>query len=121
MGQDDTREHSDYNVIASNFIDYLSSIMVSRMLSFLDGNGLLDNNTYVDLPNLMLRVKMTRLGEGEWRVRRIAEKDAALLEKPGLLLTRSAERGQEARTPQGLGGLQPRKKRSKKGDPGPAS
>ena len=76
MEQDDTREHSDYSVIASDFIDCLSSVMVSRMLSFLERNGLLDSNTHGDILNLMLRVKMTRVGEGEWRLRRIAEKDA---------------------------------------------
>ena len=122
MEQDDTREHSDYNVIASNFIDYLSSIMVSRMLNFLGRNGLLDNNTYGDILNLMLRVKMTRVGEGEWRVRRIAEKDAALLEKTGLLIRPVVPKEVKKRgRPKGSKDSQPRKKRSKKGDPDLAS
>ena len=63
MEQDDTREHSDYSVIASDFIDCLSSVMVSRMLSFLERNGLLDSNTHGDILSLMLRVKMTRVRE----------------------------------------------------------
>lgn len=117
MEQDDTREHSDYSVIASNFIDYLSSIMVSRMLGFLDRNGLLDNNTYGDILNLMLRVKMTRVGEGEWRVRRIAEKDAELLERTGLLIRPVVPKEVKKRgRPKGSKDSQPRKKRSKKAD-----
>ncbi len=122
MEQDDTREHSDYSVIASNFIDYLSSIMVSRMLNFLGRNGLLDNNTYGDILNLMLRLKMTRVGEGEWRVRRIAEKDAILLEKTGLLIRPAVPKEVKKRgRPKGSKDSQPRKKRSKKGDPDLAS
>lgn len=85
MELDDTREHSDYSVIASNFIDYLASIMVSRMLVYLDDHRLLDKNTYGDLNKLMLRIKMTRLADGEWKVRRIAKVDAELLERMELL------------------------------------
>ncbi len=44
MKQDDIREHSDYSVIASNFIDRRSSIMVSRVPTFLDGQRLLGSN-----------------------------------------------------------------------------
>ena len=86
MGMDTTREHSDYNVIASNFIDYLSSIMCARMITYLDDRKLLDNNTYGDILDLLLRVKMTRTsGDSEWRVRKIAQTDADLIEKIGIL------------------------------------
>lgn len=122
MEQDDTRENSDYSVIASNFIDYLSSIMVSRMLNFLDGTGLLANNTYGDILNLMLRAKMTRVGEGEWRVRRIAEKDAELLEKTGLLIRPVVPKEVKKRgRPKGSKDTRPRKKRAKKSDSDTAS
>lgn len=122
MEQDDTREHSDYSVIASNFIDYLSSIMVSRMLTFLDGHELLNSNTYGDMLNLMLRIKMTRIGEGEWKVRRIAEKDAELLEKTGLLIRPVVPKEVKKRgRPKGSKDSVPRKKMTKKTDSDPAS
>ncbi len=115
MELDDTREHSDYNVIASNFIDHLSSIMVSRMLTFLGDRGLLDNNTYGDLLNLMLRIKMTRVGEGEWKVRRIADKDADMLEKTGLLIRPIVPKEVKTRgRPKGSKDSVPRKRRGKK-------
>jgi len=118
MEQDDAREHSDYSAITSNYIDYLSSIMVPHMLSFLDRNKLLDSNTCGDILNLMLRIKMTRVGEGEWRVRRIAEKDTVLLEKTGLLIRPVVPKEVKKHgRPKGSKDFQPRKKRSKKGDP----
>ncbi len=86
MEMDTTREHSDYTVIAGNFIDYLASVMCARMLIYLDNRKLLDKNTYGDIMDLLLRVKMTRTsGDSEWRVRKIALTDAELVEKTGIL------------------------------------
>ncbi len=74
MGMDTTREHSGHTTIAS------------RMMIYLDERDLLDNNTYGDIIDLLLRVKMTRTsGESEWRVRKIAQIDADFVEKIGIL------------------------------------
>ena len=86
IGMDNTREHSDYSVIASNFVNRLSSIMLSNMFRFLNENNLLDNHTYGEILRLLLRIKMTRTsGDNRWKVRRIAEIDVEILEKIDLL------------------------------------
>ena len=81
---DDTREHSDYSVIGSNFINYLASIMSSRMLNLFESSGVLEKNTYGDVMRLLQRLKKTRVGEGEWQVRRIAKVDVEEVQKLGL-------------------------------------
>ncbi len=115
MEPDDAEERSVYNIIASNFVDCLSSIMVSRMLTFLDSRGLLNNNTYGDIMNLMIGTKMTRIGEGEWKIRRIAEEDAKLLKKTGLLIGPAVPKEAKKRgRPKGSKDSAPRKKKTEK-------
>lgn len=86
MEMDDTREHSDYSIIASNFVNHLSSIMLSNMFRFLDENNLLDNHTCGEILRLLLRIKMIRTsGDNGRKVRRIVEADVEILEKIVLL------------------------------------
>lgn len=114
MEMDDTREHSDYSVIASNFVNYLASIMLSNMFRFLDEKGLLNNYTYGEILKLLLRIKMTRIScNGEWKVCRIAETDAEVLEKIGLLSRPVVPKEIKKRgRPKGSKDAKPRKKRS---------
>lgn len=116
MGMDDTREHSDYSVIASNFVYYIAAYMQSVLLEHLDGLGLLDRRTYGDNMRLLKRIKMTRVSEdAEWRVRRIAETDAEVLEKMGLLYRPTVPKEIKKRgRPKGSKDRKPRKRRSKK-------
>lgn len=86
MGLDTTGVQSDYNVIASNFVDYLASIMVADSLTFFDDLGLLEKNTYGDLMNVMRRMKMTRTADGQWRLNKVAKVDLGIIEKTGLLV-----------------------------------
>lgn len=114
MEMDDTREHSDYSVIASNFVNHLASIMLSNMFRFLDERKLLDDRTYGEINRLLLRIKMTRTSaDGEWKVRRIAETDAEILEKIGLLSRPIVPKEIKKRgRPKGSKDTKPRKKRS---------
>lgn len=116
MGMDDTREHSDYTVIASNFVYYIAAYMQSVLMDRLDGLGLLDDRTYGDNLDLLKRIKMTRVSEdAEWRTRRIALADAEVLERMGLLYRPVVPREVKKRgRPKGSKDKAPRKKRSKK-------
>lgn len=117
MEMDDTREHSDYSVIASNFVNHLASIMLSNMFRFLDERKLLDDRTYGEILGLLLRLKMTRTsGNGEWKVRRIAETDAELLERIGLLCRPIVPKEIKKKgRPKGSKDSKPRKKKSENG------
>lgn len=114
MDMDDTREHSDYSVIASNFVNHLASIMLSNMFRFLDERKLLDDRAYGEVLGLLMRIKMTRTSSsGEWKVRRIAETDAEVLEKTGLLIRPIVPKEIKKRgRPKGSKDTKPRKKRS---------
>lgn len=114
MEMDDTREHSDYSVIASNFVNHLASIMLSEMFGFLDGRGLLEKHTYGDILGLLMRIKMTRTSDdGEWKVRRIAATDAEALEKIGLLTRPIVPKEVKKRgRPKGSKDSKPRKKKA---------
>ena len=116
MGMDDTREHSDYSVIASNFIYYIAAYMQSTLMDHLDGLGLLENRTYGDNMGLLKRIKMTRVSDdAEWKVRRIAETDADVLEKMGLLYRPVVPKEVKKRgRPKGSKDKVPRKSRYKK-------
>ena len=116
MGMDDTREHSDYSVIGSNFIYYIAAYMQSVLIDHLDGLGLLDNRTYGDNMRLLKRIKMTRISDdAEWKVRRIAEADAEILEKMGLLYRPIVPKEAKKRgRPKGSKDKAPRKPRCKK-------
>ena len=109
--------HSDYSVIASNFVNHLASIMLSNMFRFLDERKLLDDRTYDEILGLLLRIKMTRTsGNGEWKVRRIAETDAELLERIGLLCRPIIPKEVKKRgRPKGSKDSKPRKKKSENG------
>jgi len=114
MEMDDTREESDYTVIGSNFINYLASIMHSRMLVYLDDRGLLDNETFGNLMNLLLRIKMVRNSRDDsWRPVRIAEVDVLNIEKIGLLKRPIVPKEVKKKgRPKGSKDKHPRKKRS---------
>lgn len=115
MEMDDTREHSDYSVIASNFIDYLASIMLSRMLCFVDDKGLLKKNTFGDIMHLLSMLKMTQTGpDREWSVRRLPNTDIGTIESLGILYRPVVPREVKPRgRPKGSRDSVPRKRRTK--------
>jgi hypothetical protein len=116
---DDTREHSDYSVIGSNFINYLASIMSSRMLNLFESSGVLDKNTYGDVMRLLQRLKKTRVGNGEWQVRRIAKADIDEVQKMRLFdvpIVPSEPKKKPGR-PKGSKDKVPRKRKSANAEP----
>ncbi|MCQ2071396.1 MAG: transposase, partial [archaeon] len=85
LEMDDTREHSDYSVIASNFVNFLASVMLSRLMDRFDKKGLLEKNTFGDVMHVLRKAKMVRTDrEGGWKVCRMTVKDADLLVETGL-------------------------------------
>ena len=117
LGDDTTDEESDYAVQASQFIDHLASIMATRMRNRFLEAGLLRDKTYGQVYNLLLRLKMTRESDGEnWKLRRIADKDAETSAVLGLIikpivpvLPKEGKRGR----PKGSKDRKPRQKRGK--------
>lgn len=110
---DDTREHSDYSVIASEFVNSLATCCSSRMFNFLESKGILEDMTFGQARGLLERMKMTRVLDGEWKVRRIAKVDAEAVEKLGLInrpVVPVEKRGRGR--PKGSRDTKPRKRRT---------
>ncbi|MBR1973415.1 MAG: transposase [Candidatus Methanomethylophilaceae archaeon] len=116
---DDTRVQSDYSEIGSDFVDFLSVLMGSRMLNaFHDTEGMNDW-TFKASMDFLDRLKMVRIDDSEeWEMNRIPLKDAELMAEIGILdrpvvPVEVKKRGR----PKGSKDTKPRKTRSDKGVP----
>lgn len=81
---DDTRVHSDYSILASEFINFISVIMTGRLFRIFDRNGLLDEHTYGETMDILRSAKKQKDENGGWSTIRVIEKNAKVLERLGL-------------------------------------
>ncbi len=81
---DDTRVHSDYSVVASEFVNFLAVIMTGRLFRRFDQAGLLDDRTYGDIMEILRSAEKAKDTDGRWSTIRVIEKNANVLEKLGL-------------------------------------
>lgn len=82
----DTREHSDYSVIGSEFIDFLSVICTFRLLKDFDEHKLLNDKTYKQVFKTLKRAKKVRIEEnGDWRDNRMNPSQVEMLRELELL------------------------------------
>ena len=81
---DDTREHTDYSVYASEFVDFLSETLTYRMINRLKEKGLLETQTYSKMLKTLKRAKKVRIGD-EWKLVRINPAEEERLKKLGIL------------------------------------
>ena len=81
---DDTRVQSDYSVLASEFINFLSVMMTGRLFRTFDKVGLLDERTCGETVEILRSAKKQRGENGGWNTIRVIEKNAKVLEKLGL-------------------------------------
>lgn len=67
---DDTRVHSDYSVLGSEFCDFLASLLTFKLIKAFDKAGVLKDMTYSRAMALLRRAKKIKL-DGEWRLIKI--------------------------------------------------
>lgn len=115
LEMDDTREHSDYTAIASEFVDFLAAIMSARMFKYFDGKGFLEKMTYADVIRRLDRFKMVKVTEdGVWRVNRAPAIDAEFAVTMELLVRPIVPKVVKTKgRPKGSKDKKPRKRRSK--------
>ena len=112
LEMDDTREHSTYTAIASEFVDYLAAIMAARLYKRLDSLGLLEDCTYGDAIHRLERFKMIRVEDGGWSVNRTALTDAEFAARMGILVKPVVPKEVKKRgRPKGSKDTHPRKRR----------
>ena len=114
LEMDDTREHSDYTAIASEFVDYLAAVMAARVYRHLDSKGLLEKCTYGDVVHRLGRFKMVRSADdGRWRMNRTALTDADFASEVGILVKPVVPQEVKRRgRPKGSRDTRPRKRRA---------
>ena len=114
---DDTRVHSDYSDIGSDFIDFLAALMGSRMLNLFQDTKETMGWTFKSCMDFADRAKKVRIDDSEeWEFSRLPLKDAEILRKLGILenVVVPVEVKKRGR-PSGKKDTRPRKTRSDKG------
>ena len=81
---DETRVHSDYSVIGSEFCDFLATILTFKLIKEFDKHDLLKKNNYSRLIQLLRRAKKVRVDCGEWQMVQTTKFVDELLAKVGL-------------------------------------
>lgn len=102
---DDTRVHSDYSVIGSEFCDFLATVLTWRLIRAFTKSKLLDKLTYKRVMTFLRRAKMARVGDGGWQSVKVApavEKSLAALglDPKTVSAARAADRRARAENPQ---------------------
>jgi len=113
LGPDDTRVHSDCSVTATNFVNFLSVLLSSRLLRAFGAVKELDKVPFGYTMDILRCKRMSRVDGDEWENERYTEKDAELLVKLGLLKRPLAvvEPKRNVGRPKGSKDRVPRKKR----------
>ena len=65
---DETRVHTDYSVLGSEFIDFLSSLLTFKNLKILDKTNLLEKYTYKKIMSILDRGKKIKLANKDWEL-----------------------------------------------------
>lgn len=65
---DETRVHSDYSVIGSEFCSFLSTIITYRLLNKFDKANLLKKMSYKKIMHILLRAKKVRIDGNDWKL-----------------------------------------------------
>ena len=82
---DDTRIHGDYSIIASEFINFLSTVMTGRIFRRFEQTDLLKERTYGEAMEILRSAKKQKDADGRWNTIRVVEKNAEVLERVGLV------------------------------------
>lgn len=81
---DETRVHSDYSVIGSEFCDFLATILTFKLIKEFDRHNLLKKSNYSRLMHLLRRGKKVRVNNGEWQMVQTTKFVGELIDKVGL-------------------------------------
>lgn len=82
---DDTRVHSDYSVVATNFVNFLSALLTSRLLRAFGAVKELETVPFGYTMDMLRCKRKSRVDGDEWENERYTEKDSDLLARLGLI------------------------------------
>ena len=96
---DETRVQDDYSVIASEFCDFLSTILTFRLINKFDQVSLLEKMTYKRVMQILRRAKMVKHSDGDWQLIKTAPSQLDVLQKLGLIDTSPSPKRKPGRPP----------------------
>ncbi len=82
---DETRVHSDYSVIGSEFCSLLSSVITYRLLNQFEKEDLFDTLNYKKIMHVLTRAKKVKADNSEWQLIKMNSSQIDILQKLGLL------------------------------------
>lgn len=84
---DQTRVHDDYSVYASEFIDFLSTLLTFRLINAFDKARLLEKHTYKKVMRVLRHARKIRIESNEWQLIKCNPSDMEMMQKLGILPT----------------------------------
>lgn len=82
---DETRVHNDYSVIASEFCDFLATVLTYRLINKFTDTGLLVKRNYGKIMSILHRAKKVKVSSRDWRLIRMNPSHMEILESLGLI------------------------------------
>ena len=82
---DETRVHNDYSVIASEFCDFLATVMTYRLINKFTETKLLEKKNYGKIMSILRRAKKVKADNGGWRLIKMNPSQVKILESLKLL------------------------------------
>lgn len=94
---DETRVQDDYSVLATEFCDFLSTVLNFRLLNKFREEKILDNMTYKKIMHVLKCAKKARLNDEEWKLVKINPSQIEILQKLNLLSSEQKEKKKRGR------------------------
>lgn len=83
---DETRVHDDYSVYATEFIDFLSTLLTFRLIKAFDKARLLEKMTYKKVMGILRHAKKVRVEEGsDWQMVRCNPSHIEIMQRLGVI------------------------------------
>lgn len=82
---DETRVHNDYSAIASEFCDFLATVMTYRLINKFTETKLLEKKNYGKIMSILRRAKKVKADNGGWRLIKMNPSQVKILESLKLL------------------------------------
>lgn len=82
---DETRVHDDYSVYATEFIDFLSTLLTFKLIKAFDKAKLLDRMTYKKVMGVLRHAKKVKIGTSDWQMVRCNPSHIEIMQKLEIL------------------------------------
>lgn len=82
---DETRVHDDYSVYATEFIDFLSTLLTFRLINAFDKARLLEKHTYKKVMGILRHAKKVRIESSDWQLVRCNPGHIEMMQLLGIL------------------------------------